>query len=183
MEFGRVKAIQLKAITELAVRMIKPTNFKQMKINSQSDIADICVRDFYYEKKEIARVYFLNVKNMVMQVLDVSIGGLNYVNLNIKEILAKALELRAHKIILVHNHPSGEPVPSHQDIKFTDELYNAAKVFDIDLLDHIIVAKDKYTSVYTFVQEKARKIREESKKLEENESVMRNKKKKIRNIK
>ena len=58
MEFGRVKAIQLKAITELAVRMIKPTNFKQMKINSQSDIADICVRDFYYEKKKLPEYIF-----------------------------------------------------------------------------------------------------------------------------
>ena len=135
-----------------------------MQITTQSEIANICMRDFFYEKREIARVYFLNIKNIVLQVLDISIGGLNSVNISIKEIIAKAVEFRAAKIILVHNHPSGISEPSKDDIKFTDQLYNAAQILDIDLIDHIIVAKREYTSVYTYMQEKLEKLKNRNKK-------------------
>ena len=144
--------------------MIKPANFKKMQITTQSEIANICMRDFFYEKREIARVYFLNIKNIVLQVLDISIGGVNSVNISIKEIIAKAVEFRAAKIILVHNHPSGISEPSKDDIKFTDQLYNAAQILDIDLIDHIIVAKKEYTSVYTYMQEKIKKLKNRNKK-------------------
>lgn len=156
---GKVKAIQLKAVCELAVRMVKPSNYKQMKIDTQQEVANICIREFYYEKREIARIYFMNVKNIVLQVTDIAKGGTNYVNIDIKEIIAKAVELRADKMILVHNHPSGVSTPSKQDIKFTDDLYNAANLLGIDLVDHIIVAKKEYTSVYSYIQQLIGKIK------------------------
>lgn len=131
-----------------------------MKIESQKEIANICIREFYYEKKEISRIYFLNVKNIVIQVLDMTTSATSYVNMSIKEIIAKAVELRADKMILVHNHPSGNTTPSKQDIKFTDELFNAGKLLDIDLVDHIIVSKTGYTSVYTYLKEEISKIKE-----------------------
>ena len=140
--------------------MIKPSNYKTMKIESQKEIANICIREFYYEKKEISRIYFLNVKNIVIQVLDMTTSATSYVNMSIKEIIAKAVELRADKMILVHNHPSGSTKPSKQDIKFTDELFNAGKLLDIDLVDHIIVSKTGYTSVYTYLKEEISKIKE-----------------------
>ncbi len=140
--------------------MIKPSNYKTMKIESQKDIANICIREFYYEKKEISRIYFLNVKNIVIQILDMTTSATSYVNMSIKEIIAKAVELRADKMILVHNHPSGNTTPSKQDIKFTDELFNAGKLLDIDLVDHIIVSKTGYTSVYTYLKEEISKIKE-----------------------
>lgn len=140
--------------------MVKPSNYKAMKIESQKEIANICIREFYYEKKEISRIYFLNVKNIVIQVLDMTTSATSYVNMSIKEIIAKAVELRADKMILVHNHPSGNTTPSKQDIKFTDELFNAGKLLDIDLVDHIIVSKTGYTSVYTYLKEEISKIKE-----------------------
>mgnify|MGYP001851208992 FL=1 len=140
--------------------MVKPSNYKAMKIESQKEIANICIREFYYEKKEISRIYFLNVKNIVIQVLDMTTSATSYVNMSIKEIIAKAVELRADKMILVHNHPSGSTKPSKQDIKFTDELFNAGKLLDIDLVDHIIVSKNGYTSVYTYLKEEISKIKE-----------------------
>lgn len=140
--------------------MVKPSNYKTMKIESQKEIANICIREFYYEKKEISRIYFLNVKNIVIQVLDMTTSATSYVNMSIKEIIAKAVELRADKMILVHNHPSGSTKPSKQDIKFTDELFNAGKLLDIDLVDHIIVSKTGYTSVYTYLKEEISKIKE-----------------------
>lgn len=132
--------------------MIKPSDYRKMKISTQSEIANICVREFFYEKKEIARVFYLNVKNVVLQVIDIAVGGTNFVNVSIKEILAKAIELRANKIILVHNHPSGDSTPSKQDIEFTEKLLNAGKFVEIDLIDHIVVAKDEYTSIFTNVR-------------------------------
>ena len=155
---GKVKAIQLKAICELAIRMIKPSNYLETKITKQSDIAKMCIEEFKTEKKEIARVYFLNVKNIIMNILDIAVGGTNYVNVSIKDIVAQAVKLRASKIIFVHNHPSGISLPSKADIDFTDKLFNAVKMFNIDLLDHIIVSKKEYTSVFSYLQEKIAKI-------------------------
>ena len=155
---GKVKAIQLKAICELAIRMIKPSNYLETKITKQSDIANICMEKFKTEKREIARVYFLNIKNIILNILDIAIGGTNYINVSIKDIVAQAVKLRASKIIFVHNHPSGITKPSKEDINFTDKLFNAAKLFNIDLLDHIIVSKKEYTSVFCYLQEKISKI-------------------------
>lgn len=155
---GKVKAIQLKAICELAIRMIKPSNYLETKITKQSDIAKMCIEEFKTEKKEIARVYFLNVKNIIMNILDIAVGGTNYVNVSIKDIVAQAVKLRASKIIFVHNHPSGISLPSKADIDFTDKLFNAVKMFNIDLLDHIIVSKKEYTSVFSYLQKKIAKI-------------------------
>ena len=132
--------------------MIKPSDYRKMKISTQSEVANICVREFFYEKREIARVFYLNLKNIVMQVTDIAVGGTNFVNVSIKEILAKAIELRANKIILVHNHPSGDSTPSIQDINFTWRLFDAGKMVEIDLIDHIVVAKDEYTSIFTNVK-------------------------------
>lgn len=155
---GKVKAIQLKAICELAIRMIKPSNYLETKITKQSDIAKMCIEEFKTEKKEIARVYFLNVKNIIMNILDIAVGGTNYVNVSIKDIVAQAVKLRASKIIFLHNHPSGISLPSKADIDFTDKLFNAVKMFNIDLLDHIIVSKKEYTSVFSYLKEKIAKI-------------------------
>lgn len=68
--------------------------------------------------------------------------------MNIKEIIGEALKIKAPKIILVHNHPTGDPTPSTKDIQFTDKLYNAAKIFDIELLDHIVIGNKKFKSVF-----------------------------------
>ena len=75
-------------------------------------------------------------------------GGTNFANVNIIEIISEALKIKAPKIILVHNHPTGDPTPSTKDIQFTDKLYNAAKIFDIDLLDHIVIGNKSFKSVF-----------------------------------
>ncbi len=156
---GKVKAIQLKAICELSVRMSKPSNYKTIKIKKPQDIAKICLEELQNEKREIGRVYYLNIKNIIIKQEDIAIGGTNYVNLSIKEIVAKAVSLRASKMILVHNHPSGDSTPSKQDITFTDELYNAAKLLKIDLIDHIIIGNKQYTSIYAHIEKLIQEIK------------------------
>ena len=103
---GRVKAIQLKAVGELAKRLSKPIDKKQIKIKTTKDVADILMQELRYEKQEIVKVIILNSKNMVLKILTISLGGTNFASISPKEILAEAVKMQAPKIILVHNHPS-----------------------------------------------------------------------------
>lgn len=145
---GRVKAIQLKAICELVVRMSKPSNYKRVQINSTENMAELVMEELRFEKREFVKLFLLNTKNEILKSIDIAVGGTNFANVNIKEILAEALKIEAPKIILVHNHPTGDPTPSMADIKFTDRLYNATQIFDIELLDHIVIGNKNYKSVF-----------------------------------
>lgn len=171
---GTVKAIQLKAICELGLRMVKPSNYKNWRIEHPKDIARICIPEFKKEKREIGRVYFLNSQNQVLEIDDLAIGGTSYVNISIKEIMAHAIGVRASRLILVHNHPSGIAKPSTQDIKFSDELFNAAKLLNIDLLDHLIIAGQSYISVYDYLRTKIQQLQDDHKqqKGEENKGKL-----------
>ncbi len=161
---GKVKAIQLKAMCELSLRMNKPSNYKTIKIKSPQDIVKICQEELQNEKREIGRVYYLNIKNIIIKQEDIAIGGTGHVNVSIKEIVARGASLRASKIIFVHNHPSGDSTPSKQDISFTDELFNAAKLLKIDLIDHIIIGNMQYTSVYSYIEKMVQDVRAKTNK-------------------
>ena len=91
---------------------------------------------------------------------------LTFANVDVKDILNEAIKIKAPKMILVHNHPTGDPTPSRMDVKFTDNLYNLAKLMGVDLLDHIVIANDKYESVYDFIKERADKERRKNIRLE-----------------
>jgi len=106
---GRVKAIQLKAIGELAKRISKPINKKNIKIKSTKDVANFLMSELRYEKREIAKVIILNNKNIVIRIINISFGGSNFASIAPKEVLAEAVKIGAPKIILVHNHPSRRP--------------------------------------------------------------------------
>lgn len=145
---GRVKAIQLKAISELAIRMAQPSNYKKIKVNSTSQIGNMLIHEFKYLKKEYAKLLLLNNRNEILKIENISIGGLTSVSVSIKEIIFKAIKLQASKIILAHNHPTGDPTPSKADIEFTDKLYQATLMFDIELLDHIVLGEQSFKSIF-----------------------------------
>ena len=136
---GRVKAIQLKAICELANRMNKPSNYKKTQIKEPNDIVKI----------EIAKIVLLDNKNNILKIKDIAIGGNNFVNIGMKDILSEAVKINAPKIILVHNHPSGNSTPSKQDIEVTKKLELVVKLLGIKLIDHIVIGKGEYTSIKT----------------------------------
>ncbi len=154
---GRVKAIQLKAVCELAVRMSKLSNYKKIQIKSTEDIANLVMEELRLEKREFVKLFLLNTKNEILKSVDVAVGGTNFANVNMKEIISEALKIKAPKMILVHNHPTGDPTPSTMDIKFTDKLFNATKIFDIELLDHIVIGNKNYKSVFVETQKMAQK--------------------------
>ena len=158
---GKVKAIQLKAVCELAIRMSAITNYKEIKIMQPRDIANILMEKMRFEKQEILKVAMLDVKNKLLKIKDVAIGGGNFVTATIKSVLNEAVKIEAAKIILIHNHPTGDPTPSQQDIDFTEKVELASKLLGIQLLDHIVIGNGNYVSIF----DKREKIRKERKEV------------------
>ena len=146
---GRVKALQLKAICELANRINVPPNYKNTRIREPNDIVKILMNEMQYEKREIAKIVLLDNKNNILKIKDIAIGGNNFVNIGMKDILSEAVKINAPKIILVHNHPSGNSTPSKQDIEVTKKLELVVKLLGIKLIDHIVIGKGEYTSIKT----------------------------------
>lgn len=145
---GRVKAIQLKAVCELAKRMGQPLNTNKITIKSPEDVANLVMEELRYETKEEARVIILNIKNIVQKIVKVSQGGTNFAVIEPKEVLEDAIKLGAPRIILLHNHPSGDSTPSKSDYDVTDKIYECASMMGIELLDHIVIGDGNFESIF-----------------------------------
>lgn len=148
---GKVKAIQLKAIGELTKRMSKPLDISKIQINTPSNVAEL-LEEMKYEKREIVKTIILNSKNIIMKIVDVCFGGTNSAILKPKDVLQEAIKIGAPKIILVHNHPSGDPTPSQSDLDFTNRIYEAASLMGIELLDHIVIGDYGFRSIFYLMQ-------------------------------
>lgn len=145
---GKIKAIELKAVGEIAKRISKPIETNTIKIKSQYDVANMLMEELQNEENEILKVLMLNNQNVLKKVLDIAVGNENNIVVNIKAILSEPVKMQIPKIILVHNHPSGDPTPSKVDIEFTERLKKAANLLDIQLLDHIIIGDGVYKSIF-----------------------------------
>lgn len=145
---GQVKAIQLKAVCELAKRIGSPTNKNKIIIHTPQDVANLLMKQLKYEKREIAKVIHLNNKNIIQKISDISFGSSNFALIEPREVLTEAVKLQIPRIILVHNHPSGDPTPSKSDYELTDRIYDSANLMGIELLDHIVIGDEKYESIF-----------------------------------
>ena len=145
---GKVKAIQLKAVTEIAIRMFKTSNYKAITIKQPHDLAKILMSELKFEKSEKVKIIVLNNKNEIQKIKDIATGGSNFANVSIKDILSEPIKMKA-KIIVVHNHPSGDSTPSKQDIVFTEQLYEISELMGIQLLDHLVIGNMNYTSIFS----------------------------------
>lgn len=146
---GKVKAMQLVAIGELAKRMSKPISILNLKISSPKDIYNLLVDELKYEKRELVKVVILNIKNIILKITDISYGGTNFAYIDPKDVLKEAIKINAPKIMLIHNHPSGNPSASKQDILLTQKIYDCAKIFGIQLIDHIIISDGGFESIFS----------------------------------
>lgn len=144
---GEVKAIQIISTCELAKRMSKPINSLKIVIKDTKDVANLFMDELRYEKREIAKLLILNSKNVVLKIMDIAFGGGNFALLEPKIILQEPIKMGASKIILVHNHPSGNPEPSDADFQITDRIYECADIMGIILLDHVIIGDNCFASV------------------------------------
>lgn len=144
---GRVKALQLKALSEISKRMAKSTSIEKLCINSPSSIAKIYMEEMRYHEREHFKVIFLNTKNAIIGDEDISIGTVNASLVDPREIFKMALMYKAVHLILMHNHPSGIPTPSQNDIDVTKRMVKAGHVLGIEILDHIIIGDGNYISL------------------------------------
>jgi len=144
---GRVKAIQIKAVIELAKRIGKNYEKVNNKITCPRDVFDRLVSTYTGMKQECLKTVILNKQNCIISIVTNAIGSNDNISVGLKEILSEPIKQLASGIILVHNHPGGSLIPSKNDINFTKKVDEYSKIFNIQLLDHIIIANNNYTSM------------------------------------
>lgn len=143
---GRVKAIQIKAVVEIAKRIknLKEKDIK--KISSPQDVYTLLANSMENKKQEIIKTILLDRKSVVKLIVTNSLGSQNKNVISYKEILSEPIKQMISRIIVAHNHPSGDTKPSNDDIRFTNKLSEACNMFDIELLDHVIIGNNEYFS-------------------------------------
>lgn len=144
---GRVKAIQLKAVVELATRISTPRKIIKRIITSPEEVANILMADMKDETQEIMKVLVLNTKNEIIRIATVGIGTANVNLIEVRDVFKEPIRSNATKIILAHNHPSGDPSPSNSDITFSVKMREFGAVMGIEVLDHVIIGNGKFSSL------------------------------------
>lgn len=143
-----IKGSQILAISELFKRFnTLKSNNDGLIISSPSDIANLLLTEMMGLNQEILRLIVLNTKNKVTRVKDVFKGSLNSSIVHPREIFNEAIKCSGASIIICHNHPSGDPTPSKEDINITLRMKECGEIIGIKLLDHIIIGDEKYISL------------------------------------
>ncbi|MBM7613577.1 RadC family protein [Alkaliphilus hydrothermalis] len=144
---GLAKSAQLIAAVELGKRIALATKANNYKIKSPDDISNLLMEDMRYLKKEHFNIILLNTKHEVIAMENISIGSLNASIVHPREVFIRAIKRSSSAIILAHNHPSGDPSPSGEDVKITKRLQDAGNIIGISVLDHIIIGDGRYYSL------------------------------------
>lgn len=144
---GPAKAIQLKAVVELSKRLASLSREAREVIKSPQDVAQLLMPELRFLTQEVFKLVLLDIKNQVIAMPMVSKGGLSSSIVHPREVFKEAIKHSSAAIILVHNHPSGIPEPSRDDISITKRLVDSGKIIGIDVLDHIIIGDGIFTSM------------------------------------
>ena len=143
---GLAKACRIISALELGRRVSVASEMQKFKISSPQDIGNVYMEELRYKKKEIFRVVLLNTKNVIIGSKDISEGSLNASIVHPREVFLEAIKKSANKMILMHNHPSGDPTPSSEDINITKRLISAGQIVGIEILDHVIIGDGSFYS-------------------------------------
>ena len=144
---GKVKAIQLKAVAELTRRISKRTAKESLVMDSPETVARYFMEDLRHRDKECFMMLSLDSKGALISESLISIGTVNASLASPREVFVEAVNNRAVSIILVHNHPSGNPKPSKNDLVVTRQMKDAGELLGIKLIDHIIIGDNSYISL------------------------------------
>jgi DNA repair protein RadC len=144
---GEAKATQLKAALELGHRLSILTPDRRPQITSPGDVANLVMGAMGYQAQEQLRVLCLDTKNYVVAQQVVYQGTVNSSVVRVAEVFKPAISRTCPAIVVVHNHPSGDPAPSPEDVRTTEQLRKAGELLDIELLDHIVVGHNCYISM------------------------------------
>lgn len=143
---GDCKAAQILAAIEIGKRLSYGDAIFKVKITEPSTIANLYMDEMRYLQKEHFKIALLDTKNQIIVTEEISVGTLNASIVHPRDVFKVAIKRNANSIILIHNHPSGDPVPSNEDINITNRLVDAGNLIGIKVLDHIIIGDNRYIS-------------------------------------
>ena len=144
---GRVKAVQILCLAELAKRMSQETAAEGLDFSSPEKIARYYMEDARHQNTEVLKLLFLNTRSKLIGESDISTGTVDTALVSPRELFIEALQRGAVSIVLLHNHPSGDPTPSKADVRITRRLKEAGSMIGITLLDHIIIGNNCFISL------------------------------------
>ncbi|WP_411343514.1 RadC family protein [Paenibacillus sp. WLX1005] len=144
---GTAKAIQIKAGIELGRRITRTSRDEAIAIRSPKDAADLLMEQMRYLQKEHFVCLFLNTKNQIISQETLSMGSLNASIVHPREVFRAAIKCSSASVICAHNHPSGDPTPSPEDISLTRRLVEAGHLIGIEVLDHVVIGDTRFVSL------------------------------------
>jgi len=144
---GPAKAAQIKAAIELGRRLTLESPEERPTINSPADAAALVQYEMSALEQEHLRVMLLDIRNRVLDIVEVYRGSLNSSQVRVGEVFRAAVRRNAGALIVVHNHPSGDPTPSPDDIAITRAIVEAGRLLDIEVLDHLVIGRGKWVSL------------------------------------
>jgi DNA repair protein RadC len=143
---GEAAITELKLVRAAAVRLMRGELFERPVLSSWTQVLDYCRASMGFESKEQFRILFLDKRNQIIADEVQQKGTVDHTPVYVREVVKRALDLSATAIVLVHNHPSGDPTPSRADIEMTKPIVAAAKPLGVVVHDHIIVGKQGHAS-------------------------------------
>ena len=143
---GKAAVVAIRVVAEAATRLAQKESLDGEVLNSWDRLVDYLRARMAHEKKECFRVLFLDTKNRLIEDEEQQRGTVNHTPVYPREVMKRALELTASAVIMVHNHPSGDPAPSKADIEMTRQVRDVGKSLGITLHDHVIVARGGHSS-------------------------------------
>ncbi len=144
---GPAKATQIKAALELGRRLLVSSPDERPQVKSPADAANLLMLEMGLLEQEHLRTILLDTKNHVLGIPTIYMGSLNTSLIRVGELFREAIKANCAAIIVVHNHPSGDPTPSPEDVRVTEQIVQAGKMLDIEVLDHLIIGQQRYVSL------------------------------------
>ena len=144
---AEAKAAQIKAAIELGRRLTLESPEERPTVNSPADAAALVAYEMSALEQEHLRVILLDRRNRVLETVEVYKGSVNSSQVRVGEIFKEAVRKNASAIIVIHNHPSGDPTPSPDDVAVTRAIVQAGKLLDVDVLDHMVIGQGKWVSL------------------------------------
>ncbi|MBE2199159.1 MAG: DNA repair protein RadC [Anaerolinea sp.] len=144
---GPAKAVEIKAALEVGRRLLASAPQERSRVASPADAANLLMSEMMFLEQEHLRLILLDTRNRVLNTPTIYIGSLNTSVVRIGELFRAAIKENAAAFIVAHNHPSGDPSPSPEDVNVTRQIVQAGKLLDIELLDHIIIGHQRFVSL------------------------------------
>ncbi len=144
---GQAKAVQIKAALELGRRLLVTAPHERPQMRSPADAANLLMAEMSLLPQEHLRTVLLDTRNRVLSIPTVYIGSLNAAQVRVGEMFREAIRANCAAMIVVHNHPSGDPTPSPEDVQVTRMIVEAGSLLNIDVLDHLIIGRQRFVSL------------------------------------